>query len=89
MLKILLLTNFISQQQKLFAVVLKRDDLVNKTAFINKLTSFNKPITSNKTTRLEVQRNLNIVITKDYKFFLDENYIKNNDGSQNLLPTNV
>ena len=39
------------------AARLKQVDLVDKTDFDNKLTSFNKQITSSKTKRLEVQRN--------------------------------
>ena len=49
---------------------LKQADLVNKTDFDNKLISFNQRITSNKTKHLEVQKKLNSLITKDYKFFL-------------------
>ena len=52
-----------------FAARLKQADLVNKTDFDNKLTSFNKLITSNKTKLLEVQKNLDSLITKDYNFF--------------------
>ena len=37
-----------------FAARLKQADLVNKTDFDNKLASFNKGITSNKTKYLEV-----------------------------------
>ena len=39
------------------AARLKQVDLVDKTDFDNKLTSFNKQITSSKTKYLEVQRN--------------------------------
>ena len=39
-----------------FATRLREADLVNKTDFNNKLTRFNKQITSNKTKRLEVQK---------------------------------
>ena len=49
---------------------LKQADLVNKTDFDNKLTSFNRQITSNKTKNLEVQKKLDSLITKDYNFFL-------------------
>ena len=49
-----------------FAVRLKQGDLVKKTDFDNKLTSFNKQITSNKTKHLEVQKKLNSLIPKDY-----------------------
>ena len=41
-----------------FAARLKQVDLVNKTDFYNKLTSFNRRITSNKTKLLEVQQKL-------------------------------
>ena len=37
-----------------FAAKLKQADLVNKTDFDNKLTRFNKRITSNKTKNLEI-----------------------------------
>ena len=40
-----------------FAARLNQADLVNNTGFHNKLTSFNKQITSNKTKHLEVHRN--------------------------------
>ena len=36
----------------------------------NKLTSFNRPTTSNKTKHLEVKKKLNSLITKDHIFFL-------------------
>ena len=49
---------------------LKQADLVNKTDFDNKLTSFNKRVTSNKTKHLEVQKKPNSPITKDYNYFL-------------------
>ena len=51
------------------AARLKQSDLVNKTDFDNKLTSFNRRITSNKTKHL-VQKKLNSLMTNDYKFFL-------------------
>ena len=53
-----------------FVARLKQADLVNKTDFDNKLTSFNRQITSNKTKNLEVQKKLDSLITKDYNFFL-------------------
>ena len=49
-----------------FTERLKQADIGNKTDFVNKLTSFNRRITSNKTKRLEVQKKLNSLITKDY-----------------------
>ena len=39
-----------------FAAILPQADLVNKTDFDNKLTSFNKRFTLNKTKHLEVQK---------------------------------
>ena len=68
-----------------FAARLKQANLVNKTDFDNKLKSFNRRVTSNKTKRLEVQKKLNSLITKDYKFFLGRIYFTSNDGSQNLF----
>ena len=53
-----------------FVARLKQADLVNETDFDNKLTSFNRRITSNKTKHLEVQKKLNSLITKDPNFFL-------------------
>ena len=52
-----------------FAARLKQANLVSKTDIDNKLTSFNKRITSNKTKHVEVQKKLNSLITKDYFFF--------------------
>ena len=46
---------------------------MNKTDFDNKLTRFDKPITSNKTKHLVVQKKLNTPITKDYNFLLSQN----------------
>ena len=68
-----------------FAAKLKQTDLVNKTDLDNKLTSFSKRITSNKTKQLEVQKKLNSLITKDYNFFLVRIYFTSNDGSQNTF----
>ena len=64
---------------KYFAARLKQADLVNKTNFDNKLTSFNIQITSNKTKTLEFQKKLNSLITKDYNFFLCRIYFTSND----------
>ena len=52
-----------------FAARLTQVNLVTKTDFDNKLTSFNRKITSNKTKHLEVQKKLNSLITNDYNFF--------------------
>ena len=58
---------------------------MNKIDFDNKLTSFNKEITSSETKRLEVQKKLNSLITKDHNFFLARIYFTSNDGSQNTF----
>ena len=52
-----------------FEARLNQVDLVNKTDFYDKLTNFNKRITSNKRKHLEVQKKLNSLITKDYNFY--------------------
>ena len=58
-----------------FAAKLKQADIVNKTNFDNKIPSFNRRITSNKEAKhLEVQKKLNSLITKDYNFFLSQNF---------------
>ena len=57
-----------------FAARLKQPNLETKTDFDNKLTSYNRRITSNKTKKLEVQKKLNSLITNDYSFFLDRIY---------------
>ena len=51
-----------------FAAILKQAGLVNKTDFDNKLTSFNKHITSNETKYLKVQKKINSLVTTDYVF---------------------
>ena len=43
---------------------------MSKTDFDNKLMSFNRKITSNETKHLDIQKKLNILITKDYNFLL-------------------
>ena len=68
-----------------FAARLKQGNLVSKTNFDNKLISFNRKMTSNKTKHLEVQKNLNSLITKDYIFFLSRICFTSNDGSQNTF----
>ena len=44
-------------------------NLVNKINFDNKLTSFDRRITSSKTKHLEGQKKLNSLITNSYIFF--------------------
>ena len=58
---------------------------MSKTDFDNKLISFNRNITSNKTKYLKFQRKLNLLVTKYYNFFLGRIYFTSNDGSQNTL----
>ena len=70
---------------ELFAAALKWADLVTKIDFDNELTSFNRRITPNKTKYLEVQKELNSLITNGYNFFLDKIYFTSNDGSQNTF----
>ena len=65
-----------------FTARLKQANLVIKTDFDNKITSFNRKINSNKTKYLEVQKKLNSLITKDYNFFLGKIYFTSNDRSQ-------
>ena len=71
-----------------FATRLKQADLVNKTDFDNKLTSFNKQFASNETKHLEVLKKLNSLITKDYNLFFGRIYFTSNDGSQNTMHSN-
>ena len=68
-----------------FEVRLKQSNLVAKTDLDNKLTTFNRKITSNETKHLEVQKKLNRLITKDYNFLLGKIYFTSNDGSQSTF----
>ena len=68
-----------------FDVRLKQADLVSEIDFDDKLTSFNKQIISNKIKHLEIQKKLNTLISKNYKFFLGRTYFAGNDRSQNTL----
>ena len=68
-----------------FAARLKQPDLESKTYFDNKLRKFNRRITSNKIKHLEVQKDLNSLIAKDYNVFLSKIYFTSNDGSQNTF----
>ena len=49
---------------------------MKKNDFDNKLKSFNRWISSNKTKNLKAQNNLTSLITNDYKFFLGRIYFK-------------
>ena len=66
-----------------FAGRLKQVNLLTKNGSDNKLTSFNKRITSNKRKHLEVQKEVNSLITNDYNFFLGRMHFIGNDRSQN------
>ena len=68
-----------------FAARLKQPDLESKTYFDNKLRKFNRRITSNKIKHLEVQKDLNSLIAKDYNVFLGKIYFTSNDASQNTF----
>ena len=68
-----------------FAARFKQANLLSKADFDNKIIIFNKRIISNKTKHLEVQKKLNSLITKYYKFFLDRIYFTSNDRSQNTF----
>ena len=67
------------------AARLKQVNLLTKTDSDNKLTSFNKRITSNKTKHLEVQKKANSLITNDYNVFLGRMHFTGNDRSQNAF----
>ena len=56
-----------------------------KTDFDNKLTTFNRQITSSKTKHLEVQKKLDSLIKNDDHFFLGRMFFTSNDGSQNTF----
>ena len=68
-----------------FAAILKQANLVKKTDFDNKLTSFNKRITSNETKHLGVDKKINSLTSKYYIVFLGRIYFISNDGSQNTF----
>ena len=75
-LNILALQEFNKFTAENLAARLKEANLLNKTDFDNKLTSLNKRITLNKIKHFEYQKKLNSVVTKDYNFFLDRNYLQ-------------
>ena len=64
-----------------FAARLKQVDIVNKTDFDNKRTSFNRGTTSNKVKHLKVQKKQNSLITNDHNLFLGSICFTSNDGS--------
>ena len=67
-----------------FTTRLKQGNLVSKTDFDKKVTSFNKWITSDRTEYLEVQKKLESLITK-HNFFLGRVYFTSNHRSQNVF----
>ena len=66
-----------------FAARLKQANLVTKTDFDYKLTSFSKRSFSNKTKHLEVQKKLDSLLRKITIFSLGRIYFTSNDGSKN------
>ena len=61
-------------------------NLVSKADYYqNKLISFNRKMTSNKTKYLGSSKKLDIATAKDYHFFLEKMYFTNNNGSQNTF----
>ena len=58
---------------------------MNKTDFDNKLTSFNRKITSTKIKHLEFQKKLKSLITKDCNFLFGRIYFTSNEGSQSTF----
>ena len=57
---------------------------MRKTGFDNKLISFNRKITSNKTEHLEIIKKLISLRTKD-NFPLNRMYFTSNNGPQNIF----
>ena len=84
-LNIILQKNLINLLPRNFEARLKQANLGSKVDFDNKLISFNKKITSNKTKYLEVPKKLNSLTTKDQIFYIERMYFTNNDGSQNAF----
>ena len=58
---------------------------MNKINFDNKLTNFDRRVTSNKAKHLEAPKKLNILMTKYYSFFLGGIYFTSDDGSENMF----
>ena len=68
-----------------FAARLTQANLVMKTNFDNKLMSFNRNITSNKTKHFEVLKIINSLTTNYHNSFLGRLYFTSNNGSQNTF----
>ena len=75
-------TKFREVEKKFLIMVniLQPKNLVSKNDFDNKLISFNKKITSNKTKYFVIQKILNSLTTNNYNFFLGRMDFTNNDG---------
>ena len=80
-------TKFREVEKKFLIMVniLQPKNLVSKNDFDNKLISFNKKITSNKTKYFVIQKILNSLTTNNYNFFLGRMDFTNNDGQQNMF----
>ena len=68
----------------IFAARLAQANLITKTDFDIKLTSFNKKNNSNKTKHLLVENEFEKLETFDSSYFRGKSYIEN-DGAQNYL----
>ena len=68
----------------IFAARLAQANLITKTDFDIKLTSFNKKNNSNKTKHLLVENEFERLETFDSSYFRGKSYIEN-DGAQNYL----
>ena len=75
---------FNSLAADVFNTRLSRVNLVTKTDFYAKLSSFNRKITENKTKHLLVQNKFNNLKTFDSSFFIGKSHFKE-DGTQNYL----
>ena len=70
--------------QNVFNARLAIANLVTKTDFDAKLSTFNRKITENKTKHLLVQNELNKLKTFDLNYFIGKDHFEE-DGTQNYL----
>ena len=70
--------------QNVFNARLALANLVTKTDFDAKLSTFNRKITENKTKHLLVQNELNKLKTFDLNYFIGKDHFEE-DGTQNYL----
>ena len=82
---LILLKNLIVKGKKFCGKIKASWFSEKKADFDNKLISFNKRVTSNKTKHLKVQKKLDSLITKDYIFFLSGMYFTSNEGYQSTF----